>query len=96
MVLDKQSWAKGCLLTLKDEAALAGFDHLEGYNPEGPPEENDYERPWIEVFSLEGDSLGQAWAYVMSEERIEEHRGKRVENGEWVSPPKPGSASPWS
>ncbi len=95
MVIDESSWAMGYILTLKDEIALVGFDYLEGYDEERPPEENDYDRPMIEVFSPEGDSLGMAWTYTMTPERITEHRGKLVESGDWVAPFKGASAQPW-
>lgn len=83
MLLDPSQWAQGYLLTLADDAALAGFDYLEGYEVDRDPEENDYERPWIEVFSPEGDPLGMAWTYVMTSQRITEHRGVLVEDGNW-------------
>lgn len=95
MILDESAWAMGFVLTLKDDAALAGFDYLEGYDAERPPEENDYDRPLIEVFTPEGEPLGMAWTYTMSPERIAEHRGKLVENGNWVAPPPRNSASPF-
>lgn len=76
-------WAHGHLLTLRDEAVLSGFDTLEGYEPGRDPGENEYERIRAEIFDETGESLGEAWAYVMSHERVNALGGVLLASGDW-------------
>lgn len=76
-------WAQGYLLTLHDEAVLAGFDMLEDYDPDRAPSENEYQRVEVSVYSNEDDAIGTAWTYIMDLDRINELHGVIIANGEW-------------
>ncbi|WP_221773484.1 gamma-glutamylcyclotransferase family protein [Ruficoccus amylovorans] len=82
-----EGWARGTLLTLKDEAALAGFDELEGYRIGRPPEQNDYQRRKVECEDEHGNSLGPVWAYLMLPEKVREMGGIRIHADTWTGPP---------
>jgi len=76
-------WAMGYLLTLHDDAVLAGFDMLEDYDPERNPSENEYQRVEVTVYTLDGEAVGSAWTYIMSLDRINELQGVIITNGDW-------------
>lgn len=76
-------WAKGYLLTLHDDAVLAGFDMLEDYEVGRDPSENEYQRVEVGVYLDDGESAGTAWAYVMDLERINSLQGVIIANGDW-------------
>jgi gamma-glutamylcyclotransferase (GGCT)/AIG2-like uncharacterized protein YtfP len=89
-------WVKGWWLRLKDEAALRGLDAWEGYEEGRLYSENEYERVRVECWGEEkkdfttelaenrsGESLGEAWVYVMGVEKIAALEGVEVPGGEW-------------
>jgi len=81
--LEGPGWVRGVVLDLAGPGVLRGIDGLEGFDPEGPVEENEYERRRVEAFDEEGNSLGLVWAYGMSPGRIAGEGGSLVENGVW-------------
>ncbi|HLP88936.1 MAG TPA: gamma-glutamylcyclotransferase [Nostocaceae cyanobacterium] len=74
---------KGYLLSFADGSVLTLLDDLEDYSPNRPMSENIYNRQYIEVYKLDGESLGQAWVYVMSWERVQQLGGKLEVDGWW-------------
>jgi gamma-glutamylcyclotransferase (GGCT)/AIG2-like uncharacterized protein YtfP len=81
-----EGWARGVLLTLKDESALRGMDELEGYAPDRPAPENDYQRHRVECWDEAGRSLGEVWVYLMLPDKIRELGGVPVEGETWNDP----------
>ncbi|OLP19700.1 hypothetical protein BST81_03940 [Leptolyngbya sp. 'hensonii'] len=73
----------GVLLTFNDFGVLDNLDELEGYDPDLPSYENEYERRWLEVFDSKGESLGSAWAYVMKQQQAEQLGGTLIPKGNW-------------
>ena len=61
---------QGYLLTFADDLILESLDELEDYQRDRPSHQNLYDRREIEVFDLEQQSLGLAWAYLMQPEQI--------------------------
>jgi gamma-glutamylcyclotransferase (GGCT)/AIG2-like uncharacterized protein YtfP len=82
MTLGK-TWVKGYLLTLADADILAALDGLEDYDPHRPETQNEYQRRETEVFEMEGRSLGLAWAYFMTLQKVQQYDGRWIANGEW-------------
>lgn len=80
------SWSRGYVLTLKNQNALDGFDYLEGYTAGRSPKENEYQRIQVEAFTLDGNSVGEVWTYVMSLENISRHDGVLIAHGNWSLP----------
>lgn len=76
-------WIQGFVLTFNDPAVLKDLDRLEDYDLNRPATQNEYHRQKIEVFKLDGTSLGQIWAYLMSQEQIEQRNGKLIVSGCW-------------
>ncbi|MBK1857811.1 gamma-glutamylcyclotransferase family protein [Cerasicoccus arenae] len=76
-------WVQGYLLTLYDEAVLAGFDMLEDYDPDRCSSENEYERVEVSVYFEDGQAAGSAWAYVMELDRVNQQQGVIIANGDW-------------
>lgn len=84
--LEGGGWVRGDVLELDGPGALRRIDGLEGFDPEGPPERNEYDRRRVEAFDSEGGALGPVWAYGMSRERIRAMGGVRIESGAWPPP----------
>lgn len=74
---------QGYLLTFRDGAILQALDQLEDYNPSREPDQNEYERHWIEVLDPQLQPLGQAWAYRMTLERVRCLGGRHLPSGCW-------------
>ncbi len=81
--LDGPGRVRGVVLDLAGPQVLRGIDGLEGFDPEGPADENEYERRRVEAFDEADNSLGFVWAYGMSPGKIAEENGSLVENGIW-------------
>ncbi|NJR64240.1 MAG: gamma-glutamylcyclotransferase [Leptolyngbyaceae cyanobacterium CRU_2_3] len=74
----------GYILSFSNAAILDDLDELEGYSSEPSLTPNEYEREEIEVFSLDGRSLGSAWVYLMSVEQAIEIGGILLADGRWT------------
>ncbi|WP_404784060.1 gamma-glutamylcyclotransferase [Altericista sp. CCNU0014] len=77
------AWVQGYLLQFADESALLALDRLEDYQPQRPEAHNEYQRREAEVFGQDGRSLGFAWAYFMTPQKIQEYDGKWIASGVW-------------
>jgi gamma-glutamylcyclotransferase (GGCT)/AIG2-like uncharacterized protein YtfP len=75
----------GYLLSFSDCQILSALDDLEDYHPKKPISDNLYYRQSIEVFDLDGLSLGWAWVYLMTLERVYQFRGLPQIDGSWNS-----------
>jgi gamma-glutamylcyclotransferase (GGCT)/AIG2-like uncharacterized protein YtfP len=73
----------GYLLTFADEVVLEHLDSLEGYHPQRPESENEYYRQAVAVTDTSGKSLGEAWAYFMTPEKVKQLQGVFIPSGEW-------------
>jgi gamma-glutamylcyclotransferase (GGCT)/AIG2-like uncharacterized protein YtfP len=76
---------QGFLLTFADSAIFDSLDELEDYNPNRPQEDNEYNRQKIEVYDLVGQSLGLAWVYFMTLEKVQDFQGVLIPSGCWSS-----------
>jgi gamma-glutamylcyclotransferase (GGCT)/AIG2-like uncharacterized protein YtfP len=74
----------GYLLEFQDSETLKNLDKLEDYDPFGESSQNFYTRQEVEIYSFKGDSLGFAWAYFMSMDRICELNGVFLVDGWWL------------
>ena len=74
---------RGFLLSFTEPSILSNLDWLEDYDPNSSPELNSYNRQEIEVFDVDGNSLGQAWAYIMNTERVRANGGIDLIDGWW-------------
>ncbi|UZQ55171.1 gamma-glutamylcyclotransferase [Trichothermofontia sichuanensis B231] len=73
----------GTLLHFIGIDILAHLDALEGYSPDRPAVDNEYQRQQLEVYGLDGKSLGRAWGYVMVPEQVERLGGIFLPAGWW-------------
>jgi gamma-glutamylcyclotransferase (GGCT)/AIG2-like uncharacterized protein YtfP len=73
----------GFLLYFNDPAVLSRLDALEGFVQGRSPEQNEYQREMITVFSSEGQPLDSAWAYLMHPQRIQQLGGVLIPHGVW-------------
>jgi gamma-glutamylcyclotransferase (GGCT)/AIG2-like uncharacterized protein YtfP len=62
---------------------LDTLDELEDYQCDRASSENLYNRYEIEVFDLEGNSLGFAWAYFMTSLQVSKFGGIAQIDGCW-------------
>ncbi len=75
----------GYLLEFSVLEVLDELDELEDYYPAKPASENLYNRQKIEVYDLQGRSLGWAWVYLMTPEMVDKLGGVLQANGWWSS-----------
>lgn len=78
-----ESPVQGFLLSFPDWAILNELDFLEGFNPLAPADQNEYYRQIIETYSLSLLSLGSAWVYLMTPERVNSLDGVFLDHGWW-------------
>ncbi|MEW6499280.1 MAG: gamma-glutamylcyclotransferase [Cyanobacteriota bacterium] len=78
-----ENQVQGFLLTLANAATLSHLDELEDYEPHRQPEDNEYNRYPIEIYDLMGKSLGMAWAYFMTLEKVQYYQGILISSGCW-------------
>lgn len=75
----------GHLLTFSDDSILESLDELEDYQSDRVSIENLadnlYNRQQIEVFDIQGMSLGKAWAYFMTSIQVITFDGISQPNG---------------
>ena len=75
---------QGYLLTFANPDLLNTLDDLEDYRPHRLLEENYYNRREIEIFAPDGQSLGLAWAYFMTVEKIKNLKGIPIPSNCWT------------
>ncbi|MDF5711410.1 MAG: gamma-glutamylcyclotransferase [Nostoc sp. S4] len=75
----------GYLLSFPKPAILNQLDVLEDYHPTREISENLYNRKTVEVYQGEWLSLGWAWVYLMSLERVNKLGGVLQADGWWSS-----------
>lgn len=74
---------QGYLLTFADESALTELDELETYDPQGKPEQNEYQRQLLPIYDLKNNYLGEAWGYIMTLEKVRAFQGIYLPSGWW-------------
>jgi gamma-glutamylcyclotransferase (GGCT)/AIG2-like uncharacterized protein YtfP len=77
----------GHLLTFHDPEILKILDDYEQHDPteiEPFGLGNEYDRQEIEVFDLNQISIGTAWAYVMTREKVDRLNGILISSGIWT------------
>lgn len=77
------SWVHGYVLTIPRDEHFEQLDVLEGYQPNRAEELNEYARVRVECFDQIGVSLGEVWAYEMTEATFRQTAGTRIEHGDW-------------
>ncbi|WP_103667017.1 gamma-glutamylcyclotransferase [Pseudanabaena sp. BC1403] len=82
MILGDQQ-VHGYLLSFPDISILESLDDLEDYQCDRAAAENVYNRQQIEVFDVEGNSLGFSWAYLMTLEQVTKFGGIAQIDGCW-------------
>lgn len=83
-LLEGNEKVRGFLLTFASESDLENLDKLEDYHPQRSPDENEYQRKRIPIFSLDDEFLGDVWGYVMTLEKIQQYQGIPVLSGCWT------------
>jgi gamma-glutamylcyclotransferase (GGCT)/AIG2-like uncharacterized protein YtfP len=73
----------GYLLSFENRDVLMALDELEDYHPDRDASENLYNRKQIETQDLQGNLLGYAWVYIMTEELTIQLQGIHQANGWW-------------
>lgn len=74
---------QGFLLTFADPNVLSILDELEDYDPQRLPEENEYYRQQIDIYSPTGQALGLAWVYLMTSKQVQYLEGSPIPSGWW-------------
>jgi gamma-glutamylcyclotransferase (GGCT)/AIG2-like uncharacterized protein YtfP len=81
-----ETWVLGYLLDFANESILEALDTLEDYHPQRSETQNEYQRREVEVFDRAGRSLGLAWAYFMTHQKVQQYNGRWLASGEWSGP----------
>jgi gamma-glutamylcyclotransferase (GGCT)/AIG2-like uncharacterized protein YtfP len=84
-MISGKTWVQGYLLDFANESALAALDDLEDYQPHRPETQNEYQRREVEVFDVSGRSLGFAWAYFMTLQKVQQYNGRWLTSGQWLA-----------
>jgi gamma-glutamylcyclotransferase (GGCT)/AIG2-like uncharacterized protein YtfP len=71
------------LLTFADPNVLSILDELEDYDPQRLPEENEYYRQQIDIYSPTDQALGLAWVYLMTSKQVQYLEGIPIPSGWW-------------
>lgn len=74
---------RGVLFTFTDETILKSLDKLEDYHPQRSPQDNEYQRTKILVYSLADEALGEAWSYLMTDNKVKQLGGIFLPSGWW-------------
>ncbi len=77
------SLVHGYLLSFTNLDVLKALDELEDYHPARAASENLYNRKEIETHEPQGNALGWAWVYIMTEERALRLGGVHLPDGWW-------------
>ncbi|MEH1944704.1 MAG: gamma-glutamylcyclotransferase [Nostoc sp.] len=77
------SQVRGYLLSFANSRILNELDVLENYQSTRQTPENLYNRQIIEVYEPQSLSLGWAWVYLMTLERVEQLGGCLQPDGWW-------------
>ncbi|MBD2605444.1 gamma-glutamylcyclotransferase [Scytonema hofmannii FACHB-248] len=75
----------GYLLTFVDSKVLNNLDILEDYQPSRQMSQNLYNRQEVEIYDLEGRSLGMSWVYLMTPNQVSQLKGSRQQRDGWWS-----------
>jgi gamma-glutamylcyclotransferase (GGCT)/AIG2-like uncharacterized protein YtfP len=75
----------GYLLEFSSSDVLFDLDELEDYHPARSTSENLYNRQQIEIYDLQGRSLGWAWVYLMTPNFVGNLGGILLPDGWWSS-----------
>ena len=79
----EKGWVEGYLLQFENEAILEQLDLLEGYQEGRSPQENDYQRQRLQIFTLQEEPLVEAWVYVMTQLQIKAAQGILLNKTVW-------------
>lgn len=77
----------GYLLSFADSTLLTELNDLEDYQPTRQISENLYDRQYIKIFEPTNLSLGSAWVYLMTPEKVYQLGGVGLVDGCWKSSP---------
>ncbi len=75
---------RGILLTFIDPNILNSLDRLEGYQPQRDSSLNEYYRQLVDIYSLDNQILGKAYAYFMTVNRVKHYQGTIMTSGWWT------------
>lgn len=81
--LREDGWVQGVVLTFEQQQDFVQLDVLEGYQSGRRAELNEYMRLRVDCYAPDGQSLGQVWAYEMTEATFQQFAGTRIESGHW-------------
>jgi gamma-glutamylcyclotransferase (GGCT)/AIG2-like uncharacterized protein YtfP len=76
---------KGYLLSFDSSNILISLDCLENYQETRYSKYNDYYRQKVPVYSLSDSSLGNAWCYLMTQNKVAEFQGQLLTTDSWYS-----------
>ncbi|MGB0416294.1 MAG: gamma-glutamylcyclotransferase family protein [Coraliomargarita sp.] len=81
--LEGNAFVQGFILTFESQFDFDRVDDLEGYVPQRPESENEYNRLKTECFSPAGDSLGTVWTYEVTPAVLKQAGATRLIDGNW-------------
>jgi gamma-glutamylcyclotransferase (GGCT)/AIG2-like uncharacterized protein YtfP len=79
----QNSQVHGYLLSFAELEILSLLDELEDYQPHRQISQNLYNREEIEIYDLQRQTLGLAWVYLMSPEKVSQLGGIPQADGWW-------------
>lgn len=76
---------QGVILSFSDPNIFLDLDQLEDYQPQRPPEQNEYQRQQIPVYDLNHQPLGLVWVYLMDIKKVQSYSGVLIPDGCWTA-----------
>jgi gamma-glutamylcyclotransferase (GGCT)/AIG2-like uncharacterized protein YtfP len=83
LLLRKDGWVHGYILEFGKNRDLDCLDYLEGYAPNRPESQNEYNRLTVTCYDLNEKALGVAWTYEMTAATFAKHQVTRIKSGNW-------------
>lgn len=77
------SWVQGYLLTYKNRADFNRVDELEGFEPDRPESDNEYNRVLVDCYTPTGHFLGRFWTYEVTRAVLGKVAATRIADGNW-------------
>lgn len=75
---------EGVILSFTDDLILSDLDQLEDYQPDRPPQQNEYQRQSIQTYQRHNQQpLEMTWAYLMEITKVQAWGGVQLPQGCW-------------
>ena len=83
LLLQGENWVIGWILKFANKTDFLNLDYLEGYVPNQPKSDNEYNGVVVDCYTLSGKYLDKAWTYEMTSATAQRHDNYLIDEGVW-------------